>query len=113
MTTHRLQLATTPFQAIEAQQKTIESRLYDKKRQMISIGDELIFVNRENPEQSLTATVIGLLRYNTFHDLFMHNTPQKFGGESVEWLESQINEFYSIEDQAINGVIGIEFKLKN
>jgi len=34
-----------------------------------------------------------------------------FGGESVEWLEAQINEFYSLDAQAKDGVIGIEFEL--
>jgi len=113
MTTHHLQLATVPFEAISTGKKTIESRLYDEKRQAITIGDELIFTNRENPEQTLSAIVIGLLRYSTFHDLFTHNDPQKFGGESVEWLENQINEFYSIEDQKRNGVLGIEFKINS
>ena len=51
----------------------------------------------------MTATVVGLLRYATFHDLFSHNDPRKFGSESVEWLEDQINEFYSPEDQYLYG----------
>lgn len=55
--------------------------------------------------------VIGLLRYETFHDLFSHNDPAKFGNESIKWLESQINEFYSTEEQEQNGVIGVEFEL--
>ena len=111
MNTHRLQLATTPFNAIVSGQKTVESRLYDEKRQLIQIGDTIEFINREAPDQTVSVKVIGLLRYETFHDLFIHNDPAKFGGESVEWLENQINEFYSIEDQRQSGVIGIEFEL--
>lgn len=34
-----------------------------------------------------------------FHDLFAHNNPVKFGGESVEGLENQISEFYSVDQQ--------------
>ena len=56
--------------------------------------------------------MIGLLRYQYFHDMFSHNDPAKFGGESVAWLEEQIGEFYSIEEQRENGVVGIEFELK-
>jgi hypothetical protein len=55
--------------------------------------------------------VFGLLRYQTFHDLFIHNNPAKFGGESVRWIEEQIGEFYSLGDQLENGVIGIEFEI--
>ena len=111
MTTHQLKLATEPFNAIISGNKTIESRLYDAKRQKIQIGDRIIFTNRDNSEQTVTAEVVGLLRYATFRDLFSHNNPRKFGSDNVEWLENQISEFYSIEDQKIYGVIGIEFKV--
>ena len=111
MTTHQLTLATEPFNAITSGNKTIESRLYDEKRQKIQIGDQITFTNRDNSSQTATVKVIGLLRYATFHDLFSHNNPRKFGGESVEWLENQINEFYSLHDQKQNGIIGIEFEL--
>ena len=111
MTTQQLKLATEPFNAIISGNKTIESRLYDTKRQKIQIVDRIIFTNRDNSEQTVTAEVVGLLRYATFRDLFSHNNPRKFGGDNVEWLENQISEFYSIEDQKIYGVIGIEFKV--
>ena len=111
MSTHQLKLATEPFNAIISGNKTIESRLYDTKRQKIQIGDRIIFTNRDNSEQTVTAEVVGLLRYATFRDLFSHNNPRKFGGDNVEWLENQISECYSIEDQKIYGVIGIEFKV--
>ena len=52
-----------------------------------------------------------MLRYTTFRDLFMHNDLAKFGGPSVERLERQMNEFYSIDDQQKYGVVGIEFEL--
>lgn len=99
-----------PFDAIMSGQKTIESRIYDEKRQLIQIGDELIFTNRENIEQTVSVRVVGLLRYETFGSLFSHNDPAKFGGESVEWLENQINEFYNLDEQPENGVVGIEFE---
>ena len=111
MNAHQLQLATIPFNAITSGAKTIESRLYDEKRQIIEIGDTIVFTNRENIDQTVSVKVIGLLRYETFNDLFSHNNPAKFGGESVEWLENQINEFYSVDQQKENGVIGIEFVL--
>ena len=111
MTTHQLKLATEPFNAIISGNKTIESRLYDAKRQKIQIGDRIIFTNRDNYEQTVTAEVVGLLRYATFRDLFSRNNPRKFGGDNVEWLENQISEFYSLSDQLENGVIGIEFEI--
>ena len=111
MTTHQLKLATEPFNAIISGDKTVESRLYDAKRQKIQIGDQIIFTNIDNSKQTVTAEVVGLLRYATFRDLFSHNNPRKFGGDNVEWLENQISEFYSLSDQLENGVIGIEFEI--
>lgn len=111
MTTHQLKLATEPFNAIISGNKTIESRLYDAKRQRIQIGDRIIFTNRDNSEQTVAAEVVDLLRCATFRDLFSHNNPRKFGGDNVEWLENQISEFYSLSDQLENGVIGIEFEI--
>lgn len=111
MTTHTLQLAAKPFNTIVSGVKTIESRLYDEKRQLIQLGDELIFTNREDTSQTVKVRVIGLLRYDTFHDMFTHNNPIKFGNESVEWLEGQITQFYSVDQQRENGVLGIEFEL--
>ena len=111
MITHQLKLATEPFDAIVSGNKTIESRLYDEKRQKIQLGDEIVFTNRDKPGQTATVKVVGLLRYATFHDLFSHNNPRRFGGESVEWLEEQIGEFYSLDDQLEDGVVGIEFKM--
>lgn len=110
MTTHQLQLATEPFMAIVAGEKTIESRLFDDKRKTINLGDEIVFINREDPAQTVLVNVVGLLNYRNFHDLFSHNDPRKFGGETAKWLEKQINEFYSTDDQALYGVIGIEFE---
>ena len=110
MTTHKLNLHPESFAAIVSGYKTIESRLYDEKRRKIQLGDQIMFINRTNPKQTVTATVVGLLRYATFHDLFSHNDPLKFGGESAEWLERQIDEFYSTADQERYGVLGIEFE---
>ena len=39
---HYLRLASAPFDAIVSGQKTIESRLYDEKRQAIQLGDTII-----------------------------------------------------------------------
>ena len=113
MTTHHLKLHHEPFTAIVSGRKTIESRLYDEKRQKIQLGDRIMFTNSDGLSQTATVTVIGLLRYATFHNLFSHNDPQKFGGESVEELENQINEFYSAEDQQRYGVLGIEFEYES
>ena len=113
MNIHKLRLSEEPFVAIASGHKTIESRLYDEKRRKIQLGDQIVFINRVDSEQTVVVTVVGLLRYTTFHDLFSHNDPRKFGGESVEWLECQIYEFYSTAGQERYGVLGIEFEYES
>lgn len=111
MKIHELKLATEPFVAIQSGRKTIESRLYDEKRQTIQLGDELVFTNREDPSQTLRVKVTGLLRYATFADLFDSAAPEKFGGESKAWLLEQIGQFYPEAEEKQYGVLGIVISL--
>lgn len=104
-----MNLSSVPFNAIQDGSKLIESRLYDEKRQSIQLGDEIIFHNDESPEVIATK-VIGLLRYQTFREMFEDNDPSKFGGPDAEWLTNQIEEFYSPEQQQTLGVIGIRIQ---
>lgn len=111
MNKHTFHLANEPFETISNGSKTIESRLYDEKRQLIQLDDIVVFINREHPEITLEAKVIGLLRYRNFHDMFISQDYHNFGGPSIDWLENQINQFYSIDNQNKYGVLGIQFTL--
>ena len=111
MNEHQLNLAPEPFLAIASGKKIIESRLYDEKRQIIQLGDTIIFKNREDPSKSLKVKVVGLLRYKTFSEMFEQNDPKKFGGNNASELIDQINQFYSTEDQERFGVVGIQFSV--
>lgn len=84
MSTHKLQLATVPFDAILSGIKTIESRLYDEKTPDNPTWRYYHIYESRKHDQTVTVKVIGLLCYETLHDLSAHNNPVKFGGESVE-----------------------------
>lgn len=86
-------------------------RLCNEKCKEIKVGDKIIFINRENTDQKVSAEVTGLLRYDSFADLFSYNDPSKFGGPNKEWLLQQIHEFYTNADESIAGVVGIQFEL--
>lgn len=109
MQTHILQLASRPFESIRNGNKVIESRLYDEKRRLIKVGDALVFHNRANQHETIQATVIELIRHDTFRELFMSNDPMLFGGVSEDVLETQIKVFYTDEDERRYGVLGIRF----
>ncbi len=108
---HELKLQPEPFDAIKAGTKGIECRLFDEKRQQIQLGDTLIFKRNPELEQTISAEVVGLLRYPTFSALFGDFLPEMFGGESVEALEKLIYSFYTKEDETRYGVLGIRIRL--
>lgn len=109
--THELKLQQGPFDAIKAGTKGIECRLFDEKRQQIHLGDTLVFKRNPDLIESISAEVVGLLRYPTFSALFVDFPPQMFGGETVEGLDELIYSFYSKEDESKYGVLGIRIRL--
>ena len=51
---HQMKLQNDPFQMIKKGQKTIEMRLYDEKRKLVQVGDNISFTNIESGETLLT-----------------------------------------------------------
>lgn len=111
MQQYQMKLATEPYNDIASGKKVIESRLFDEKRQTITIGDQIVFSENNRPENNVTTVVKGLLRYQTFKELFADHEPSLFGEESRDFLLNQIKQFYSDEDEQKYGVIGIRLEL--
>jgi ASC-1-like (ASCH) protein len=111
MKQYQMKLATEPYNKITSGKKVIESRLFDEKRQIISIGDQIIFSENNKPENNVTTIVKGLLRYQTFKELFADHNPSLFGEDSRDFLLKQIKQFYSDEDEQKYGVVGIRLQL--
>ena len=99
------------FDFIKNGTKRIELRLYDEKRRSIQLGDIIEFAKSE--DEKFKAEVIGLLRYNSFAELFEDFDISILADSSMtkqELLEA-LGEFYTEEKQAEFGVIGIRIKL--
>jgi ASC-1-like (ASCH) protein len=112
MTIHSMKLNPAPFNAVLHGEKTVECRLYDEKRQKITLGDSIAFSLISDETQCVVVRVIGLLRYETFESMFMHNEPRKFGGQNRQSLTDKLLSYYSRQEQEAYGVLGIEFKLE-
>ncbi|MBR1802428.1 MAG: RNA-binding protein [Clostridia bacterium] len=67
---HEMKLNEKPFNNIDKGIKKIELRLFDEKRAKINLNDYIVFKNIVDSTQTLKVKVVGLLRYNTFEDLF-------------------------------------------
>ena len=105
-----MKMSAEPFNKVVSGAKVIESRLYDEKRKQITINDEIEFSENDNPANKVQTRVKGLLRYQTFKDLFADHDPALFGEESKEFLLHQIKQFCSDEDEQKYGVVGIRIE---
>ncbi len=106
-----MKLATNPFEKIVSGKKIIESRLYDEKRQQINLGDQIEFSCADDATKKVLTNVKALYRYNFFNDLFTDFSAEYFGGSSKDALLKEIEVFYSKEEQAKYGVLGIKIEL--
>ena len=99
------------FDFIKNGTKRIELRLYDKKRQSIQLGDIIEFAKSD--DEKFKAEVVGLLRYNSFAELFEDFDISILADSSMtkQELLEVLGEFCSEEKQAEFGVIGIRIKL--
>lgn len=113
MNMHHLHLHPKPFDLIKSGNKTIESRLFDEKRQSYRVGDICMFTNRANESETLQVEIINLMRANNFKELFSNpEVSTKSGGRTKDELLKEIEKYYSDEDQNRNGVVGIEFIIR-
>ena len=111
-TTHSMKLNDAPFDAMARGEKTIELRLFDKKRRTVAIGDEIIFT-RVGTSERIRARVIALHRFPTFAELYA-SLPIERLGYSREQIPTashvDMEAYYPIERQRELGVIGIEIE---
>lgn len=107
---HAMNLNPEPFAMIQSGEKTVELRLYDEKRQKLQVGDTIVFTNTADGKR-LTATVAKLHRFQSFAQLYEQLPLLKCGytEENVQDARAEdMEEYYSPEQQAKYGVVGIE-----
>ena len=111
-TIHEMRLDPEPFEKIKSREKTIELRLFDEKRQKIKLGDRIVFTNTVTGE-TLDTTVVKLHRFDSFEALYQA-LPLLKCGYTVEDVDSakpsDMEQYYSVEEQKKYGVVGIELE---
>ena len=107
---HNMKLHASPFEMIRSGEKTIELRLFDEKRQQIEVGDTIVFTSNATGE-TLSKTVAKLHRFDSFDDLY-RSLPLLKCGYTAEDIASahpsDMEQYYSAEEQKKYGVVGIE-----
>ena len=107
--THKMKLQPSPFEKIKNGTKTIEIRLNDEKRQLLKVGDKIEFVLMTDRYQKIEVEIVDLLSFTTFTQLFDAYPAEDFGGNDKADLMG-IYKYYSKEDEAKYGVLGIKLK---
>ena len=110
---HEMKLQPEYYNFILNGTKRIEIRLFDEKRQQIKIGDTIKILKEPELNESFNAKVIGLLRYNTFEDMFKDFDISVLSDSSMtkEELIDVLEQFYTKEKQKQYGVLGIRIEL--
>ena len=102
------------FDLVNNGTKTIEGRVNDEKRRKLSIGDRLIFVNREDDNNIIESIVEDLVYFDNFEEMVEKFDIKYLYKESYtknDYLDL-IKRFYKDEEIKKNGVVAIIFKKK-
>lgn len=109
--TVKMNLCREPFEKIRSGEKTVELRLFDEKRQAVSVGDLIEF---DCEGETLTAKVVDLYRASAFRELFEQFPMNEMGfdaGISPAEGALQMRKYYSEEKETEHGVLGIKIKI--
>lgn len=108
---YEMRLNKQPFEQMLEGKKTVEVRLNDAKRKLIVVGDEILFINRDNPNQTIIKKVADLRIYNSFVEMANNENCVMAGfdrGYSTEEVVKCYHTYYSPEEEQEFGVLAIE-----
>lgn len=108
---HEMKLQDRYFNYILNGTKKIELRLNDEKRSLLKLNDVIKFKN-EVTNETFEVKVVGLLRYNSFNDLFDDFDIEVLADKEMTKKEllDVLEQFYTKEKQEKYGVLGIKIQ---
>lgn len=108
---YEMRLNKLPFEQMVEGKKTIEVRLNDAKRKLLAIGDEILFSNRDNLNQTIVKKVVDLRLYTSFTEM-ANNENCVLAGFNKGYTTAEVvdcyHTFYTPEEEKQFGVIVIE-----
>jgi ASC-1-like (ASCH) protein len=113
---HEMKLNPIAFEMIKNGKQRFESRLYDDKRKLVKVGDEIEFSKLPELLETITLRVKGLSIANNFKSLYTFINPILGGWEetdSIDKVVDDMHEYYSTEDENNYGVVAIHLEKKS
>ena len=110
---HEMKLREIYFNKIKIGEKIYEIRLNDEKRQLINVGDFIIFKKEPLLEDVIETEVVELLHFKTFKEMASNILPKEIGfdNHSIDDIVKVYHQFYSTEDEKKFGVLAIKVKI--
>lgn len=107
---HEMKLREKYFNMIKDGKKIYEIRLNDEKRQLIYVGDIIVFKKEPNLVEKIDTIVKDLIYFNSFKEMAKTLPLEKVGflKESVKDVVDIYHEFYTVEAEAKYGVVAIK-----
>ncbi len=111
--THEMKLKEIYFNKIKNGSKIYEIRLNDEKRQLIDVGDVIIFKNASDFNQTLKSIIVDLIYFDNFEEMATTLPKEKVGfeNENTSKIVEIYHQFYSIEDEKKYGIVAIKIEL--
>lgn len=108
--THELKLKSQYFDLIKNGTKIYEIRLNDAKRQLIKIGDSIIFHKEPLLDEKLKLVVKDLIYFDSFENMAktLPSNEIGFAGKSIREIIDTYHQFYSVENEKLFGVVAIK-----
>ena len=107
---HKMKLNKDPFNRMKNGSKTIEFRLFDEKRQLIKIGDQIEFSKLPDLQEKLLVDVTELYREDTFENLFRKLYTDE---EEINRKTKAMYQIYSHEKEQQYGILCIRINVIN
>ena len=110
---HEMKLRGIYFDKIKSGEKIYEIRLNDEKRQLIDVGDVLIFKKEPELKEELITEVKDLIYFATFDEMVNILPVKKIGFENMdkESVKNVYYQFYTKEAEKQYGVVAIKVKV--
>ena len=111
--TYEMKLRAIYFDKIKSGEKIYEIRLNDEKRQLIDVGDILIFKKEPELKEELITEVKDLVYFATFDEMVKTLPIKKIGFENMdqEFVKNVYYQFYTKEAEQQYGVVAIKVKV--
>lgn len=108
--THEMKLQAKYFDLIKQGKKIYEIRLNDEKRQLIQVGDVIIFKKEPELSETLNVVVNDLIYFKAFEQMAKSLPLEKVGfeTETISEVVDIYHQFYTPENEIKYGVVAMK-----